>query len=102
MGVDHQIQKLGQPPRWVAQYQDFKRGTMQVDQKTRRCGSFIVLIGLLAIGLLACESRSAKVSRCGEVLWDIQNCKNLWAGDNGKPSGALPTWDDIMPYFLVD
>ena len=72
---------------------------MLTKELTWRHFVYVVIIAALAMGSVACERRSAKVSRCVSNLHDIQDCKQMWVGDNGKASGDVPTWDDLRHYF---
>ncbi len=55
----------------------------------------------LAIALVGCERRSSRLSECVLNLRNIQICKELWAGNEGKTADDVPTWDDLRYYFPV-
>ncbi len=62
----------------------------------------LLIVAALIIVPLKLEKRSAKVSKCGDNLWQIRACKQLWAGNYGKTSNDIPTWDDLRPFFPVE
>src|SRR5438445_325869 len=57
---------------------------------------FIVILAIVVIG---CERRSAKISRCVDNLRNIQICKELWAANKSKTTNDIPTWDDLQVFF---
>lgn len=54
--------------------------------------AFIVLIP-------GCEKRTSKISKCVVNLHTIQIIKAEWAPEFNQPSNAIPTWEDLKPYF---
>src|ERR1035437_3102582 len=43
--------------------------------------------------------RTAKLPACQQNLRQIWSSKDLWAGNEGKSTNDVPTWDDLRPYF---
>ncbi len=58
-----------------------------------------LFISILATGLIGCDRRSSKISRCFDNLHNVQICKQLWANDESKTTNDVPSWDDLKPYF---
>ena|SRR6188474_2840045 len=58
-----------------------------------------LLIMILAIGMIGCERRTAKISRCMDNLRKVQICKDLWAANESKTTNDVPSWDDLQFYF---
>jgi hypothetical protein len=67
-----------------------------------KSGCFIakaLFIAVLAVGLIGCEQRSSKISKCVLNLRQIQICKELWADNERKTTNDVPSWNDLSPYF---
>ena len=59
------------------------------------------LLGLIAaLGLMGCgRPTSATSQRCLDNLRRLDTCKGNWALENRKDQRAVPTWNDLRPFF---
>lgn len=60
---------------------------------------FLFVIFFIITGISGCERRTSKISKCVINLHTIQIIKAEWASEFNQPSNAIPTWEDLKPYF---
>jgi hypothetical protein len=44
----------------------------------------------------------ARIGRCEQNLLMIHNAEQNWASTYGKPTNAVPTWNDLKPFLHWD
>jgi hypothetical protein len=65
--------------------------------------AMIVTVLVLAFFLLPLFSKAhARSSQCVRNLMMIHNAEQTWASMCGKPTNAIPTWNDLKPFLHLD
>ena len=72
---------------------------MKLKSKLLICSAGLVAAVVIGLTLAPLEKRSARIHPCHDNLMQIECCKQVWAGNEGKTTNDSPTWDDLRPFF---
>ena len=63
-------------------------------------GAFLVVVPILVLAFLHIKHPvHARISDCEYNLMLIHNAEQNWGSSYGKPTNAIPTWEDIRPFL---